>query len=104
MGAHTEILQVSGEAYFSWSEKIVNDCNHEAEFFTRACGQKCIDTKESFVSGSVGRKLWASVVEKLRMEVDIPVSVQRPGWRTDQCVPNRTDTSFDTPGSCIVTP
>jgi hypothetical protein len=47
--------------------------------------------------------MWFLVfVEKLRKSVDI-VDDFRLG-RLYACAPNLTDTSFDTPGSCMVTP
>jgi len=49
------------------------------------------------------------VVEKLRMKVDI-VALYRDLWSAKSSLvfyyaaPKRTETSFDTPGSCMVTP
>ena len=45
------------------------------------------------------------IVEKLRISVDIVVRPPVAAWNLPRyAAPKRTDTSFDTPGSCMVTP
>jgi hypothetical protein len=70
-GAHDEILQVRGEAYSSWSEKIVNDSHHTGQ------GSRTLSPGGKSLTGKViGRtpiqreSRRRAFVEKLRMGVD----------------------------------
>ena len=71
MGAHVEILQVRGEAYSSWSEKIVNDSDHLKKVQTQEIAEKNVDNEEDAPKCLPHAVFHPHrLVEKLRMKVD----------------------------------
>ncbi len=64
-------------------------------------GRKALTGLRSARTGFQSGFWSAQVVEKLRMVVDNFLSRSTPSYALP---PKRTDTSFETPGSCMVTP
>ena len=98
MGAHREILQARSVAYSSCSEIFVNDSNRRPETRIYLMEQKNIDiglkAGEPASSLAFSGLICGKTEEKVERKKDLLYALS----------PKRTDTSFETPGSCMVTP